>query len=684
MTQASQEAGRQRFRLDTILPGESPQEILSRLSEAAQQWLRPCECDKDQIVDMVILEQFLNVLPMDIQMWVRAREPGSSKEVAQLAEACLREQKVIKTTQARVTFEDVSVHFTEEEWSLLNHEEKKKYWNVMHQNYENVAWLEDGMDSIDPWQVAPEPGVKLSEKSKEEMSQSPEQDSVEKNCLARQQQSNPGTKEENTVLYQSVLREVARERESEPVLEARCVCADCENWDTAPTPMRHPVKEDPESAVLSGELHERFEKKGSQNLEQDLIKEDSSNHQPNNSGNEQNKCIFFRKVLKDLVHQDSGPDQEVICVRIDGGDQGEFLTPDHNQKLSSGKGSEYMVLSEELLQKSAGISQRLEQALELNSVHSEVSSTEMNGTAAFMGENQNSLVSQQANHSGKQGGQERSIILGNSLGQQVGDALHLDAPPGPDLQKPHTNYGVQDESLKCICVQKSIHSDYLDIRERGFTQSSDPVTQSSCSHSCGLSASIKHRRFAPRRKGVKGRNVCVKSRLDPHQGIYLRGKHKSGLKWENCRWCGCSPFEPGRGPREPQTLKQEQRCSTLPLLAKTAAEPPAKQLMAVLQQVAVDTAEIKSSITSLCLAITGIQNALGNLSGCTDKAERRISNLEDTLRNTKAQLVQHCVDIKALEAKLTGKAVQMNVIAGLWSSVRVKRGTSLLNLSPNS
>lgn len=97
--QASQEAGRQRFRLDTILPGEAPLEILSRLSEAAHQWLCPHEHDKDQIVDMVILEQFLNVLPVDIQAWVRAREPGSSMEVAQLAEAYLKEQKATETTQ---------------------------------------------------------------------------------------------------------------------------------------------------------------------------------------------------------------------------------------------------------------------------------------------------------------------------------------------------------------------------------------------------------------------------------------------------------------------------------------------------------------------------------------------------------------------------------------------------------
>lgn len=43
--------------------------------------------------------------------------------------------------QELVTFEDVSLHFTEEEWALLSHGEKALYWDVMHQNYDNVTWL---------------------------------------------------------------------------------------------------------------------------------------------------------------------------------------------------------------------------------------------------------------------------------------------------------------------------------------------------------------------------------------------------------------------------------------------------------------------------------------------------------------------------------------------------------------
>lgn len=176
----------------------------------------------------------------------------------------------------------------------------------------------------------------------------------------------------------------------------------------------------------------------------------------------------------------------------------------------------------------------------------------------------------------------------------------------------------------------------------------------------------------------------LKSSLDPHWGIYLGGKPKNGSKWENGRQVGCSPFKPGRGPKGFQALKREQGSSPIPLLAKPAAEPTVAQLMAVLQQVAVGTAEIKSSVISLGIAILGIQNGLGNISARTDETEHLICDLEDTSRNTKDLLVRHCNGIKAIEAKLTGKAVQTDIIAGLWSSLRVKRGSSPLDLSPNS
>uniref|UniRef100_A0A8C3F632 Uncharacterized protein n=1 Tax=Chrysemys picta bellii TaxID=8478 RepID=A0A8C3F632_CHRPI len=99
--QASEEAHRLQFRSGAARPGEAPREMLARLSQAARLWLRPGERTKEQIVDVVVREQFLGALQADVRAWVTAREPRSSEEAAVLAEACLGQEEPTQPAQVQ-------------------------------------------------------------------------------------------------------------------------------------------------------------------------------------------------------------------------------------------------------------------------------------------------------------------------------------------------------------------------------------------------------------------------------------------------------------------------------------------------------------------------------------------------------------------------------------------------------
>uniref|UniRef100_A0A8C4YB93 SCAN box domain-containing protein n=1 Tax=Gopherus evgoodei TaxID=1825980 RepID=A0A8C4YB93_9SAUR len=98
-----EEAHRLQFRSGTAQPGEAPWEMLARLSRAAQLWLRPGERTKEQIVDVVVREQFLGALRADVRAWVTARKPRSSEEAAVLAEACLGQGESTQPAQVADT-----------------------------------------------------------------------------------------------------------------------------------------------------------------------------------------------------------------------------------------------------------------------------------------------------------------------------------------------------------------------------------------------------------------------------------------------------------------------------------------------------------------------------------------------------------------------------------------------------
>uniref|UniRef100_A0A0D9S6E3 Zinc finger protein 446 n=1 Tax=Chlorocebus sabaeus TaxID=60711 RepID=A0A0D9S6E3_CHLSB len=80
------ETARLRFRGFRYQEVAGPREALARLRELCRQWLQPEAHSKEQMLEMLVLEQFLGTLPPEIQAWVHGQRPGSPEEAAALVE----------------------------------------------------------------------------------------------------------------------------------------------------------------------------------------------------------------------------------------------------------------------------------------------------------------------------------------------------------------------------------------------------------------------------------------------------------------------------------------------------------------------------------------------------------------------------------------------------------------------
>lgn len=75
-----------RFRHFHLGDAQGPREALGLLRALCRDWLRPELRTKEQMLELLVLEQFLSVLPADVQTWVCSRRPQSGEEAVAMLE----------------------------------------------------------------------------------------------------------------------------------------------------------------------------------------------------------------------------------------------------------------------------------------------------------------------------------------------------------------------------------------------------------------------------------------------------------------------------------------------------------------------------------------------------------------------------------------------------------------------
>ncbi|XP_060093872.1 zinc finger protein with KRAB and SCAN domains 8-like isoform X2 [Heteronotia binoei] len=104
----SREKIRQHFRYFCYQESDGPRGTYNQLQELCRRWLRVEKHSKDQILELLILEQLLSVLPPEIQSWVRESGPESCSQAVALAEEFLLRQREAKRQEQQVPLEEAS------------------------------------------------------------------------------------------------------------------------------------------------------------------------------------------------------------------------------------------------------------------------------------------------------------------------------------------------------------------------------------------------------------------------------------------------------------------------------------------------------------------------------------------------------------------------------------------------